>query len=479
MVPMVMNNEPARKTFDLELPENLKHAISLLANAGGKGHLVGGSVRDALLNLRPKDFDVEVYGLTMEKIAEVLGSLGDTVTTGKAFSVIELRVDEQEYDFSVPRKEHKTGSGHRGFEIVPDPNLSEFEASLRRDLTINALHYDPICAEVIDFHGGLSDLENGILRHVSNAFREDPLRPLRLMQFAGRFGFELHPDTAAICSSLKDEYCTLPAERVWGEWEKWANKSVQPSFGLKALKDMDWLDIYPEIESLNGVPQDPEWHPEGDVWEHTLHCVDAIVNLDEWKQSDAENRCILLLATLCHDFGKVECTQQIEKGGRLRWTSHGHSEAGIPISKRFLKRIGAFKNVADPVPLLVHKHHFLMSPDGKEPTNASLRRLARKLNPANAVQLAAVMKADALGRPPLPNKKKIRDIDTFIQRMGKLDIAVSRPVPILMGRHLIDLGLEPGPAFKSLLDVAFEAQLDGAFDSVESGIQWLSGKGYL
>jgi len=468
---------PLREAFKIELPAGLEKAISAVKRAGGNCRVVGGSVRDALLGIKPKDFDVEVYGLELEDVADVLKSVGKTNLVGKSFCVLKIRVQNIEYDFAIPRKERKTGPGHLGFEVDSNPHLSERDALSRRDFTINALLYDPEKSELIDHFGGKSDLKKKRLRHVSEAFREDPLRPLRAMQFAGRFDLTLDEETAKICASMKGEYNTLPIERIWGEWEKWSHQSIKPSAGLRALRDSQWLRFYKELHDLIRIPQDPEWHPEGDVWEHTLCCVDAMANSEVWQNSKTDDRSTLMLGILCHDLGKPICTQLLEKRGRLRWTSHGHDAAGVPLSKKLLKRIGAFRKIAEPVPSLVGGHHYLNTLPEGGPSKSSLRRLANRLTPANLAQLHSVMTADHLGRPPLVSEEQTFRLSLFREKIEELAIADAAPKPILLGRHLIDRGMKPSKEFKAVLNNAFEAQLDGAFEDIEGALQWLKEDG--
>jgi tRNA nucleotidyltransferase (CCA-adding enzyme) len=239
----------------MKIPPPLHAALAALRSAGGRPRLVGGSVRDWLLGLEPKDFDVEVYGLDYETMGRALSSFGPTDIVGRSFGVIKTRIDGQEYDFSLPRRESKTGAGHRGFAVEPDSTLTEAEAAARRDFTINAIAYDPLEQRVIDFHGGENDLKQKVLRHTSAAFTEDPLRVLRAFQLAARFEFTLAPETSVLCRAISDTYRELPVERVWGEWEKWALKSAKPSLGLAVLKETDWLRHFPEIAALEGLPQ--------------------------------------------------------------------------------------------------------------------------------------------------------------------------------------------------------------------------------
>jgi tRNA nucleotidyltransferase (CCA-adding enzyme) len=456
----------------MKIPPPLRSALAALQAAGGRPRLVGGCVRDWLSGIEPKDFDLEVYGLDYEKMGRALAPFGPTDIVGRSFGVLKVRINGTEYDFSLPRRESKTGAGHRGFAVEPDPQLTEAEAAARRDFTVNAMAYDPLEERLLDFFGGQDDLKKKILRHTSPAFVEDPLRVLRAFQFAARFEFTLAPETIALCRSIVDTYKELPVERVWGEWDKWATAARKPSLGLLVLKQTGWLRHFPEISALDGMPQEPEWHPEGDVFVHTGCCLDALVKLDSWREGSPETRRLLSLAVLAHDFGKAVTTKQAERRGKLRWVSPEHEAAGGPLSNSFLTRIGA------PLDLIAHVHplvvnHLLHHDGPAEYRDTTVRRLARKIEPATLDELMAVMRADHLGRPPLISAETEK-------RLGFLRIAAQRlvlehaaPKPIIQGRHLIALGRSPGPQFKPALDAAFESQLDGAFSDEAGGIEWM------
>ncbi len=456
-----------------ELPPDLRAMLDAVRRIG-RPRLVGGGVRDWLLGIAAKDFDVEVGGVDFESLQRVLGRFGATDVVGRSFGVLKVRsrASGQEYDFSLPRRESKTGSGHRGFAVQPDPALSDADAAARRDFTVNAIALDPFTGELIDPHGGQSDLARRTLRHTSAAFAEDPLRVLRGMQLAARFDFALAPETAALCRSIAGTFRELPVERVWGEWEKWAVKSLRPSRGLAVLEDSGWLPHFPEIAALRGTPQDPEWHPEGDVFTHTQHCLDALVALEGWRHLTPARRRWLMFAVLAHDFGKPATTARAEKHGVLRWVSPGHEAAGGPIAAQFLRRIGAPLDHDAPVSALVANHLAHHHGQG-EFSASSVRRLARKLTPATIDDLALVMRADANGRPPLLSPESHGRIDELVAKAQALALADAAPKPILFGRHLIALGLKPGPDFTRHTDAAFEAQLDGAFTDEASGREWL------
>lgn len=439
----------------------------------GRPRLVGGSVRDWLLGGVTKDFDIEVPGSDFDSLHRVLAPFGSTDVVGRSFGVIKLRLRGREVDFSLPRRESKTGGGHRGFHVTPEPDLSDADAAARRDFTVNAIGYDPFADTLIDPHHGERDLRARVLRHTSDAFAEDPLRVLRGMQLAARLDFTLAPETAALARSIAGTFHELPVERVWGEWAKWAAKSTKPSRGLEVLAQTGWLVHFPEIAALRGTPQEPEWHPEGDVFAHTAHCCDAMVTLPAWQAADEWTRQGLLFAILAHDFGKPATTAQAEKRGAIRWVSPGHEAAGGPLADSFLQRIGAPLAFAPWVRPLVVNHLVHHHAHGQTYSDTHIRRLARRLVPATIDHLCAVMRADSLGRPPLHSPATLALIDQLADRAHALSLENQPPRPILLGRHLLAHGMAAGPGFSPLLAEAFEAQLEGVFSDETGAVAWL------
>jgi tRNA nucleotidyltransferase (CCA-adding enzyme) len=448
--------------------DRISRLASNIREQGGRAMLVGGCVRDELMGLEPKDWDLEVYGLAPEKLREILDTFGEVNVVGEAFTVYKLAHD---LDVSIPRRERKVGKGHRGFVVEGDPSMSFEEACSRRDFTINAILKDPLTAEIVDPFNGRDDIDENLLRHVSSdTFAEDSLRVLRAAQFAARFEFDIAPETVEICKQI--DVTDLPRERVWGELEKLLLKAQKPSIGLKWLYDLGVVDqIFPEMRSLVGVPQEPEWHPEGDVDVHTLMVVDEARKLID--DLPYEKQVTVMLGALAHDFGKPPTTQFFDG----RWRSHSHDEAGVEPTLAFLDTIGIHTlngyDVRNQVVQLVRYH---LKPGeyykSKNPVgDGAFRRLARKVEPD---LLYRVAKADSLGRNPdwLPKEKWFGSEaqEWFIEKVRELQIEKKAPDPILMGRHLIELGLEPSPKFRQILDAVYELQLDGKVTNVDEAV---------
>ncbi|MBR0458832.1 MAG: HD domain-containing protein [Victivallales bacterium] len=314
--------------------------------AGGRAFLVGGCVRDLLQGYACKDFDIEVYHLPLSRLEETLSRNFKYTHVGVSFGVLKL--DHHEIDVALPRTENKTGAGHRGFIVSSDPNLPFQEAASRRDFTLNAIMLDPLTGELVDPLGGRNDLEHGLLRHCSEHFAEDPLRVLRAMQFTARFEFTVAPETVEMCASL--DQSELAAERLAGEWEKLLLKGKRPSNGLRFLRDCRWIRFYPELQALIGCEQTPVWHPEGDVWNHTLQVLDAAAVL---RSDDHNDDLALMLAALCHDLGKP-ATSDLNEQGSI--TSYGHPEAGVPLTAQFISRIWNQPDLLELVQQLVRYH---------------------------------------------------------------------------------------------------------------------------
>jgi tRNA nucleotidyltransferase (CCA-adding enzyme) len=324
--------------------------------------------------------------------------------------------------------------------------------------------------ELLDPWGGLADLHSGILRHISGAFSEDPLRVLRACQFAARFGFAIAPETVALCRSLRGELPTLSSERVWGEFRKLLLKAERPSVGLRALQQTEALTLFPELAALQGVPQNPRYHPEGDVWVHNNLVIDACAAICRDQGLADDEALVILLAALCHDFGKP-ATTRLEDGV---WRAIGHEEAGEAPTRSFLNRIGCPPSWVDGIVALVREHtrplRLWDQQKIKPVSDGAVRRLALKV-PLRRLNLVAL--ADFRGRTSADAGGPCEAVDWLATRAGQLAVADAAPRPLLQGRDLQQLGIAPGPDMGKLLRSAFEAQLDGEYNCREEGLNWL------
>ena len=440
----------------------VRKIAELVRAAGGRALMVGGSVRDLLLGgLAVKDVDLEVFGLSADRLQQVVGAAFGYDACGLSFGV--LKVKHYDIDIALPRRESKRGTGHRGFLIDADPDLSVPEAASRRDFTVNAMYYDPLEDRFEDPYGGVADLRNRVLRHVSPKFVEDPLRVLRGMQFVARFGLEPAPETVDVCRTMTTE--GLPPERLFEEWAKLFTKGVHLGKGLAFLRATGWTKYFPELERLIGCEQDPGWHPEGDVWNHTCLCLDAFARRRDERGRDAEEDVVVGLAVLCHDFGKPFTTVYDPVKGRVR--SPGHDVAGVEPTLSFLRRLTNEQRLLNEVPPLVREHMQPYAMWKGKVGDAAVRRLATRVRRID--RLIRVCHADDEGRPPecRGGTSAGADLKWLEETAERLRIAAEVPKPILMGRHLIAMGYKPSGKFKVWLDACYEAQLDGKFGDLE------------
>ncbi len=451
----------------LNNPLNVEQVVGQIATAikkaGGRALMVGGCVRDAMMGITPKDIDIEVFGIEAQHLERIVGENFEYDSCGVSFGVLKLK--HIDIDISLPRRESKIGLGHRAFNIASDPFMSVEEASLRRDFTINSMYKDPLTGEIIDPNGGKNDLEQKILRHVSHKFSEDPLRVLRGAQFVARFDLEAHDTTIDICRAITPE--SLAAERIFEEWKKLILKGVKISKGLQFLQATNWVKYFPELNALIGCKQEPKWHPEGDVWEHTKCCLDFYAKNRIGEQYED---LVVGMAVLCHDFGKPSCTFFDEKVGRLR--SLGHDEKGVGPTYSFLSRMtNEEKFISDVVPL-VKNHMRPFSMWRSDARDGAVRRLSCQVKRID--RLIRVCLADDGGRPPFPSDTS--SLDWLAAQAKRLDVQDKAPKPILMGRDLLSLGLKAGPLFKKILDEAYDNQIEGVFSDLDGAKKWLKEK---
>jgi tRNA nucleotidyltransferase (CCA-adding enzyme) len=429
-------------------------------SAGGRALVVGGWVRDELLGRPSKDLDLEVFGIPADQLRTLLEPFGRVDTVGESFTVYKLGA----IDVSLPRRESKIGRGHTGFLVEGDPALSITEAARRRDFTVNAISRDPLTNELIDPFNGRRDLSDRRLRMVDRrTFGEDSLRVLRGVQFAARFDLVMDAETRDLCRAIPLD--DLPAERVWGEFEKLLLQAERPSIGLRLAWELDVIQrLLPEFVPLAACRQDPEWHPEGDVWTHTLMVVDeARQRIDGLERGPA---IAMMLGALCHDLGKPDTT--VERDGHVK--SPGHEDAGVPIATRVLDRLNVQSldgyDVRHAVLGLVAEHMrpnaFLKS--STPVSDGAFRRLAQRVD---LELLARFAEADCRGRTGSFDCSASR---WFLDRARALGVEHAPPSPFVLGRHLLELGVQPGPRMGELLRSIYERQLDGEVTTVQEGL---------
>jgi tRNA nucleotidyltransferase (CCA-adding enzyme) len=440
----------------LSLARDIAQAVKA---ASGRALIVGGYVRDRLLGIEAKDLDIEVFGIPADRLPSLLAPFGRVQAVGQSFPVFKVGT----IDVSLPRRESKTGRGHKGFTVHGDPALSFEDAARRRDFTINAMGWDPLSSEYLDPFGGRDDLSARRLRVVdSRSFGDDSLRVLRGVQLAARFSLDVDAETRALFRTIPLD--DLPGERIWGEVEKLLLQAPRPSRGFALALDIGVVDaLLPELRPLVGCPQEPEWHPEGDVWIHTLLVIDeARGGIDTLSRAE---QVAIMLGAVCHDLGKPPTTAVID--GRIR--SLGHEEAGVPIATALLDRLNV--HAIDGVDvrrdiLGIVAHHLKPGAWFKagDVGDGAFRRLAQKVN---LELLARVARADCMGRG---GGFDCSAMDWFRERARSLGVEHQPPAPILLGRHLIALGVTPGPEMGRLLKQIYERQLDGEITTVEEGI---------
>jgi len=460
-----------KRNLDIPVSPTLHTVLGKLADKGHKSLIVGGAVRDAMMGTEPKDIDVEVYGTNYEDLASTLSQHGKVNQVGKAFGVIKFKDKEKnEYDFSLPRRENKTGVGHRDFATEFDPTITPPEAASRRDFTFNAMAYDPLHGELHDYFGGEKDLNDRVIRHTSEAFSEDPLRVLRGMQFAARYGMKVHPDTAKLSESISHEYSTIPKERVSEEFMKLATKGKEPGRAIDYLKDTGWHKNFPELHDMYGTKQEPKWHPEGDLEVHTAHAMDAAAKIADREGLKGDDRAVAVFGAMAHDMGKPSNTTTNDAGEII---SHGHDTAGGPVARNFLNGIGIKKDITDKVVPLVENHMQHLNYENGI-SSRTVRRLAERLQPASIKELSYVMESDHSGRPPLPGGMP-SGAQKMLDKAEESHVTDKPMERIVNGRDVLPYfpGKEPGPHIGEVVKDAFDAQLNGEINSPEEGKAWL------
>lgn len=452
----------------ISLPSAIHSLIDSLARHGITPIIVGGYVRDALMNHQTSDMDIELYGVTsLEDLENILRPFGKLNAVGKSFGVLKLAFEGFSIDFSPPRIESKQRSGHKGFEVQWLSGLDFATAASRRDFTINAIGYDPLSETLLDPVGGIKDLKNRRLACVNpETFIEDPLRVLRAVQFAARFDLTCDEKLLHLCRSMimQGALDELPKERIYEELKKLLLLAPKPSVGLSLLQKMGGLNFFSPLDKYEETPQDPFSHPEGDVWVHTLMCIDEMARM---RTDDPKRNMVLMLAALLHDIAKPETTVLCD--GTLN--APRHAEEGVEIARKWLLRITEDKSLIEAVLPLIRYHG---TPRKLYRNHAGDPDILRLSTHVCIDDLILVAKADFYGRAFITARPERFEAGEWLYARAKaLNVLHSPPKPLLMGRDLIAHGMVPSEQFKSILDAAYEAQLNLEFTTHRQAIEWL------
>lgn len=452
----------------IPIPLSLMRLVEHLSRNGIKAIFVGGFVRDHFTGHPTHDLDIELYGVTsLEVLESLLKPFGKMGLYGKSFGVLKLSYAGYAIDFSPPRTESKSGFGHKGFETEWFSDLDFAAAARRRDFTINAIGYDPLTQTLLDPFGGVDDLKNQQLRCVDpKTFIDDPLRVLRAIQFAARFELICDKQLLELCQKMiaEDALRELPKERIFEELKKLLLQSHRPSIGMNLLRKMGGLSFFTPLDKLETTPQEQDSHPEGSVWVHTMMALDTMASMrsGQWRDD-----IVLMLAMLLHDIGKPDTTVTSE--GILN--APKHAEVGVEIARIWLDQITEDKTLISRILPLIRYHGW---PRKLYRSSASESEILHLSTHVCINDLITVAKADFFGRAFNGHTPQSFEAGEWLyKRASALGVLFAPPPPMIMGRDLIALGLSPSERFKSILERAYNAQLDQLFFSREEALKWL------
>lgn len=448
--------------MSVSFPQQIKKLDKRIKDMGGTAYVVGGAVLDIIKKRKVKDWDIEVAGLSYEQLLTVSDQKADLI--GAKFGVVKIKDDGLDIELAVPRIENSTGPKHTDFDIKLVPNISITEAARRRDFTINAIYLEIGTGKIHDPYGGIKDFKRGMIDHIDpKTFVEDPLRAFRAMQLTARKGSRVSHATIELCKTMKDMCSELSGDAIYGEFVKLLMLSNRPDRGLKFLRDSELIDLFPELKILINCPQKEEWHPEGDVWTHTqLVLREAALYRDELPE---EWQLPFMFGMLLHDVGKPS-TLDPEK-----LTNYSHDFEGAPIARQFMERLTPNDKLIDKVERIVSVH---MRPRMYLKSNAKASAWRKLHNKCPLHILAYVCVADRDGRAIDPSDRVGKDATVYKECMRMFKVIGEHPdniPPILMGKHLIEAGYEPGVQFGTMLNKAYEYQLDTGCDNIEKLIE--------
>lgn len=407
----------------LEYPNFLNKIFDKLEKNSVKSIIIGGFIRDSLLNIASQDIDIEVYNVSsFKKLENLLKEFGSINSVGKSFGVCKLNINKYNLDFTLPRIDSKISSGHLGFDIEIDKNLDFTTASRRRDFTMNAIGYNVVNKKLLDPYGGIKDLSNKTLKMVdAKTFVEDPLRVLRAVQFCSRYELKMNNELFLLCKNMieKNLLLELAKERIYEEIKKNLLKSKKPSLGFELLKKLDALKYFTNLDLLN----EKSWH-------RSMDTIDAIASLTITNKKRKE---VLMLASICYTFN----ASQIES---------------------FISSLSNDKSLLKSITILCENLNTILDMSSNRFSNYDVLKLATYVN----IEDLSIL-SDALfgvGK------------DVFA-KAKELNVVNKKAPAILLGRDLISAGLKPSNEFSYILDSAYEAQIRGIFSSLVEAKEWL------
>ncbi len=455
-----------------------------------RAFIVGGYLRDAVLQTEgSKDLDIEVYGASFEALRGALEArFGPKVVnlSGEKFKVLKLKIDrETDIDISIPRREVNSAPGYRGFDVVEDPTLGIEQASRRRDFTMNSLLFDLQRGQLLDPHGGLDDLALGRLSATdAHTFKDDPLRVLRAVGFCSRLGLEPSMATRRMLEEMvaSDDFDHLSFTKIGAEMEKLLLRSDKPSLGLAMLNDLGVLERqWPELSALSAVPQDPRWHPEGDVLTHTFMVVDEAARLTSSEVSsrfDPTTRREVMWSALLHDVGKLPTTALIDG----RWCARGHEAAGGEISRAILSRLQFSNDTKETVAGCVERHLippvlFSQFESGKlleSGYKSAIRKVSRDIGSDKVEVLLALAEADHRGRSTDSARDPVyRPGLMFRNLFENLNQGETVKQQLVTGADLIEMGYKPGPIFGKIQREVGQLEESGRLPNKEAALEYV------
>ena len=421
--------------------------VKILSNAGFKAYWAGGCVRDMIMGIEPLDYDIA----TNARPEQVMKLFKKTIPVGASFGVVKVLYDDFEFEVATFRSDGAYIDGRRPEDVHFS---TEKEDAFRRDFTINGIFYDPTYEKIIDYVNGQADIKNNIIRTINDPkdrFSEDRLRLIRAVRFAAGFQFEIEPYTYNTIKELADTIFQVSAERIRDELCKMLT-GVHPANSIQLLDEVGMLKvILPEVTAMKGIKQPEEFHPEGDVWEHTM------LMLKNMSSPTPE----MALGVLLHDVGKPP-TFSIED--RIRFNNH--CEIGARITEEIGDRLRLSKKQIEHISELVLHH--LRFKDVQKMRESKLKRFLRLPNFAEHLELHRLDCLACHGN--------LNNLEFCKHKLLELKPEEIKPKPLINGHNLIAMGYKAGPLFKQILTLVEDAILEGQIRTHDDAVKFVQKK---